>query len=145
MKKNGGKKMSEKTATKTEFNYLSQKPGVQLIKAGTYKKIELNNVLGIQAVKSQIIDVPVTSKQNALQLGYFAMQPGEEFEFTYTFLEVKTIIKGKIVVRDDQGEKYVAEAGDVFIFTPDTTVVFDGESDGEAIYTGNRLPEPLFI
>ena len=137
--------MSEKTAKKTEYNYLSQKPGVQLIKAGTYKKIELNDVLGIPAVKSQIIDVPVSSQQNGLQLGYFSMQPGEEFEFTYTFLEVKTIIKGKIVVRDDQGKKYVAEVGDVFIFTPDTTVVFDGESDGEAIYTGHRLPEPLFM
>ena len=102
-------------------------------------------MLGIPAVKSQIIDVPVTSQQNALQLGYFSMQPGEEFEFTYTFLEVKSIIKGKIVVRDDQGKKYVAEVGDVLIFTPDTTVVFDGESDGEAIYTGHRLPEPLFM
>jgi uncharacterized cupin superfamily protein len=137
--------MSEKTVTKTDYHYLSQKPGVQLIKAGTYKKIELNNVLGIPAVKSQIIDVPVTSKENALQLGYFSMQPGEEFEFTYTFLEVKAIINGKIVVRDEHGKKYVAEAGDVFIFTPDTTVVFDGESDGEAIYTGHRLPEPLFM
>ncbi|MCH6269455.1 cupin domain-containing protein [Neobacillus citreus] len=137
--------MSEKTATKTDYNYLSQKPGVQLIKAGTFKKIELNNVLGIPAVKSQIIDVPVTSKENALQLGYFSMQPGEEFEFTYTFLEVKTVIKGKFVIRDDQGKKYVAEAGDVIIFTPDTTVVFDGESDGEAIYSGHRLPEPLFM
>ncbi|MCH6269260.1 cupin domain-containing protein [Neobacillus citreus] len=135
--------MSENTATK--YNYLSTKPGVQLIKAGTYKKIELNDVLGIPAVRSQIIDVPVTDQQNAVQLGYFSMQPGEEFTFTYTFLEIKTIVKGKIVVRDDQGRKYVAEAGDVFIFTPETTVVFDGESDGEAIYTGHRLPEPLFM
>jgi uncharacterized cupin superfamily protein len=137
--------MNEKTAVKPEYNYLSQKPGVQLIKAGTIKKIELNNVLGIPAVKSQIIDVPVTSKENALQLGYYSMQPGEEFEFTYTFLEVKTVIRGKFVVRDDQGNKYVAEVGDVIIFTPDTTVVFDSESDGDAVYTGHRLPEPLFM
>ncbi|MFD4932573.1 hypothetical protein ACFWMS_27685, partial [Peribacillus butanolivorans] len=67
------------------------------------------------------------------------------FEFTYTFLEVKTVIKGKIIVRDDQGIKYVAEVGDVLIFTPDTTVIFDGESNGDAIYTGHRLPEPLFM
>ncbi|MCQ6281252.1 cupin domain-containing protein [Bacillus sp. EB600] len=137
--------MSEKTVEKAEFNYLSKKPGVQLIKAGTYKKIELNKVLGIPAVKSQIIDVPITSKENALSLGYFSMQPGEEFEFTYTFLEVKTVLNGKIVIRDDQGKKYVAEAGDVLIFSPDTTVIFDGESDGDAIYTGHRLPEPLFM
>jgi uncharacterized cupin superfamily protein len=137
--------MSEKTVTKTDYTYLSQQPGVQLIKAGTYKKIELNEVLGIPAVRSQIIDVPVTDKQDSLQLGYFSMQPGQEFVFTYTFLEVKTVVRGKIVVRDDQGKKYVAEAGDVLIFTPETTVVFDGESDGDAVYTGHRLPEPLFM
>ncbi|MED1471748.1 cupin domain-containing protein [Bacillus salipaludis] len=77
--------------------------------------------------------MPVTSKENAQQLGYFSIQPGEEFTFAYTFLEVKTVIRGKIVVWDDQGKKYVAEAGDVIIFTPDSTAVFDGESDGDAI------------
>jgi uncharacterized cupin superfamily protein len=127
------------------FNYLSQKPGVQLLKAGSYNKIELNNVLGIPAVRSQIIDVPVTTNENPVQLGLFAMQPGESFEFTYTFLELKVVTKGKIVIRDDQGEKYVAEAGDVLIFTPNTTVVFDGESDGEAVYTAHRSPEPTFM
>lgn len=137
--------MSENTMTKPEYTYLSQKPGVQLIKAGTYKKKELNDALNIPALKSQIIDVPITDKENAIQLGYFSMQPSEDFEFTYTFLEIKTVIKGKIVVRDDQGVKYVAEAGDVLVFTPDTTVVFDKESDGDAIYTGHRLPEPMFL
>lgn len=137
--------MSEKTVTKTEYNYLSQKPGVQLIKAGTYQKKELNELLGIPALKSQIIDVPICSNKNAIQMGYFSMQPSEDFEFTYTYLEVKVVIKGKIIIRDDQGKKYVAEAGDVLIFTPETTVIFDGESDGDAIYTGHRMPEPLFM
>jgi len=137
--------MSEKMATKMSFNYLSQKPGVQLIKAGTYEKKELNGLLGIPALKSQIIDVPVCSNENAMQLGYFSMQPSADFEFTYTYLEIKVVINGKIIIRDDQGKKYVAEAGDVLIFTPETTVIFDGESDGDAIYTGHRLPEPSFM
>lgn len=138
--------MSKKTASNTvEYNYLSVEPGIQLIKAGTYVKKELNGLLGIPALKSQIIDVPICSKENALSMGYFSMQPSEDFEFTYTYLEVKVIIKGKIVVRDLQGTKYVAEAGDVLVFTPETTVVFDKDSDGEAIYTGHRLPEPSFM
>lgn len=128
-----------------DFAYLSQKPGVQLIKAGTYQKKELNGLLDIPALKSQIIDVPITSKENALQLGYFSMEPSENFEFKYTFLEVKVVVRGKIVVRDDQNKKYTAEAGDVLIFTPDTTVIFDKESDGEAIYSAHRLPEPSFL
>ncbi|WP_129730145.1 cupin domain-containing protein [Ectobacillus funiculus] len=137
--------MNESTLTKMDFTYLSQKPGVQLIKAGTYQKKELNGSLGIPALQSQIIDVPVTSKENALQLGYFSMRPSEDFEFTYTFLEMKVVLQGKIVVRDEQNKKYVAEAGDVLIFTPDTTVIFDKESDGEAIYSAHRLPEPAFL
>ena len=47
--------MSEKTLTKTDFTYLSQKPGVQLIKAGTYQKKQLNAMLQIPALKSQIV------------------------------------------------------------------------------------------
>lgn len=137
--------MSKEALTKTEFNYLNEKPGVQLLKAGTYPKKELNSLLGIPALKSQIIDVPVCTNQLALSMGYFSMQPSEEFEFTYTYLEMKTVIKGKIVVRDEQGTKFVAEAGDVLIFSPEITVVFDKESNGEAIYTAHRLPEPLFM
>ncbi|PLR81272.1 hypothetical protein CVD25_05445 [Bacillus canaveralius] len=137
--------MSKKTATQTQYYYLSQKPGVQVIKAGTYKKKELNDLLGIPKLKSQIIDVPVSSTENAISLGYFSMQPSEDFEFTYTYLEVKVVVNGKIIVRDDQGKRHVAEAGDVLIFTPDTTVIFDKESDGDAIYTGHRLPEPSFM
>lgn len=137
--------MNEGTLTKMDVDYLSKKPGVQLIKAGTYQKKELNEQLGIPNLKSQIIDVPITSKSDAFQIGYFSMQPSEDFEFTYTFLEAKVVISGKIIIRDDQGVKYVAEAGDVLLFTPDTTVIFDKESDGQAIYTAHRAPEPAFL
>jgi uncharacterized cupin superfamily protein len=137
--------MSEKTMTKTDLTFLSQEPGVQLIKAGTYHKKELNELLQIPALKSQIIDVPVTVQEKPLQLGYFSMQSGESLTFTYTYLEMKVVLNGKIVIIDDQGEKYVAEQGDVLIFTPDTTVVFDGESDGDAVYAAHRLPEEAFM
>ncbi|MBM7570191.1 cupin domain-containing protein [Aquibacillus albus] len=134
--------MSEKVL---DYDYLSVKPGVQLIKKGTYQMVELDERLGIPGLKSQIIDVPVTDKKDAYQMGYFSMQPGEGFEFTYTYLEIKVIVSGKIIVRDDQGIKYVSEPGDVFVFTPETTVYFDGESDGSAVYTGHRLPEASFM
>ncbi|SMQ86715.1 Ethanolamine utilisation protein EutQ [Bacillus sp. OV166] len=138
--------MSEKTVTKTDYNFLSQKPGIQLIKAGTYEKKELNAVLGNPALKSQIIDVPVTDRENAVSLGYYSMQKAtDSFDFMYEFLEIKVIVRGKIVVSDQQGNKYVGEVGDVFIFNPGTLVTFEGESDGDAIYTAHRLPEPLFM
>ncbi|WP_306299002.1 cupin domain-containing protein [Bacillus sp. OV166] len=94
----------------------------------------------ITSIKKVIIDVPITDQKNAVQLEYFSMQPCESFTFTYTFLEMKVVLNGKIVIRDDQDQKYVAEKGDVLIFTPDTTAIFDGERDGDAIYTAHRLP-----
>ena len=130
--------MSENTASKTKYNFLSQKPGIQVIKDGTYQPKTLTN-------KSQIIDVPVSSNVDQIQLGYFNMQPGEEFEFTYEFLEIKTVLEGKFVVRDDKGNKFVAEQGDVIIFSPTTTVVFDAESNGKAMYTAHRAPEDSML
>ena len=73
------------------------------------------------------------------------MQSGEEFEFVYEFLEVKFVYRGKFVLRDKQGNKCVAEAGDVVIFTPNVPIIFDAESDGDAFYTAYRLPEPTFM
>jgi uncharacterized cupin superfamily protein len=137
--------MSQSATESTNYNYLSKEPGIQIIKAGTFQKKELNDYLGIPALKSQIIDVPVTSKENAITVGYFDMQPGEEFEFVYEFLEVKFVTKGKFVLRDEQGNKYVAEKGDVVVFTPNKKVIFDAESDGEAFYTAHRIPEPSFM
>ncbi|MFJ7975650.1 cupin domain-containing protein [Peribacillus sp. JNUCC 23] len=137
--------MSQQTTEAKNYDYLSKAPGFQIIKAGTYQKKELNGLLGIPALKSQIIDVPVTSKENAITMGYFDMQPGEEFEFVYEFLEVKFVIKGQFILRDEQGKKYVAKAGDVVIFTPNVPVIFDAESDGEAFYTAHRIPEPSFL
>ena len=122
--------MSENTISKTNYKYLSQEPGIQLIKEGNYKPKKLT-------IKIQIFDIPV----NLNQMGYFDMQSREEIEITYEFLEIITVVKGKIVARDDKGRKFVAEEGDVLMFTPNTTVIFDVESDGNAIYTAHRLLE----
>ncbi|MFV2048333.1 hypothetical protein KDJ21_026175 [Metabacillus litoralis] len=138
--------MNDKTLTKSDFNYLSTEPGIQLIKAGTYEQKELNAVLGNPALKSQIIDVPITSRENALSVGFYSMQKTtDSFDFEYKFLEIKVIVRGNIIVSDTNGNKYVGEVGDVFIFNPGTVVTFEGESDGDAIYTAHRLPEPLFM
>lgn len=63
--------MNEGTLTEMNVDYLSQKPGVQLIKAGTYQKKELNEQLGIPNLKSQIIDVPITDKMMVFNRIFF--------------------------------------------------------------------------
>lgn len=135
-----------RTTTKGNYNYLSQKPGLQLIKVGSYEKKELNTVLGIPEVKAQILDLPVTKDEKAVTLGLFSMQKAEiGFDFKHDFLEIQTVISGKFVLSDDLGNHFVAEAGDAVIISPGTTVTFHAESDGEAIYIKHILPDPSFV
>lgn len=129
----------------TTFNYLSKTAGVQVIKAGSVKMKDVSKMVNVAGLKSEIIDVPVTANKEALTVGFFTMEPGAGFEFTYEFLEYKVITKGKFVIRDEQGTKHVAEAGDVVLFTPNVTVFFEGESDGEAIYTKHIHADPAFM
>lgn len=117
---------------------LTEKPGITLIKSGSLKLNDLSQLLNVSGLKSDMAEVAVTNNTNLLTMGHFTMSPGVEFEYVYDSVEYKVITKGKIVVRDIEGNKYVAEVGDVILFSPDVTVIFDAESDGEAIYTAHR-------
>ena len=123
---------------------LTEKPGITLIKSGSFKLNDLSKLLEVKGLKSDMAEVAVTNNSNALSIGHFTMSPGVEFEYFYYAVEYKVITRGKIVVRDTDGNKYVAEVGDVLLFSPDITVIFDAESDGEAIYTAHRLASPDF-
>ena len=78
-------------------------------------------------------------------MGYFALQPSVDYSAEFDFIEVKIVTKGKMIVRDVEGNKYVGEVGDVLIFSPKTTVIFDGESDGEAVYFKNVPANPSYL
>ena len=123
---------------------LTTQPGIFLLKSGSFKLNDLSKLLEVEGLKIQMAEVAVTQNSNALTIGHFAMQPGVEFEYVYDSVEYKVITKGKIVVRDKQGNKYVAEVGDVILFSPNVTVIFDAESDGEAIYTAHRNADASF-
>ncbi|MGP7818613.1 hypothetical protein [Niallia sp. 01092] len=140
-----GAKMSEKTITQNELKFLDEKPGIQLIKAGLYQLNELSVLRGTPELKGQIVDVPITEKKEVLTMGYFALQPSVDYSAEFNFIEIKVVTKGKMIVRDIQGNKYVAEVGDVLIFSPKTTVIFDGESDGEAVYFKNTEANPSYL
>lgn len=111
---------------------------ITLIKSGSFKLNDLSKLLSVANLKSDMAEVAVTNNSNALTIGHFTMSPGTEFVYVYDSVEYKVITKGKIVVRDTDNVKYVAEVGDVLLFSPDVTVIFDAESDGEAIYTAHR-------
>jgi len=124
---------------------LSQKPGIQLIKYGTPDKVDLEKSYQCPGLISSIIDLPITDADRPLTMGRFEMRPSVDFPFYYEYLEVKTIVTGKIVVKDEDGVRYEATPGDVFIFTPPYLVTFLAECDGTAVYAGHRGPEPSFL
>ncbi|PSU47724.1 hypothetical protein C9J12_14360 [Photobacterium frigidiphilum] len=123
---------------------LSDKPGITLLKSGSFKLNDLSKLLEVDGLKSEMAEVAVTNNSNALTIGHFIMEPGIEFEYLYDSVEYKVVTKGKIVMRDQQGNKYIAEVGDVILFSPNVSVIFDAESDGEAIYTAHRKAAPEF-
>ncbi|CAG23433.1 cupin domain-containing protein [Photobacterium profundum] len=123
---------------------LSDKPGITLLKSGSFKLNDLSKLLEVDGLKSEMAEVAVTNDSNALTIGHFTMEPGVEFEYLYDSVEYKVVTKGKIVMRDQQGNKYIAEVGDVILFSPNVSVIFDAESDGEAIYTAHRKAAPEF-
>jgi ethanolamine utilization protein EutQ (cupin superfamily) len=137
--------MSENTLTQNESKFLDEKPGIQLIKAGSYDLKELSKLRGTPELKGQIIDAPITDKKEVLTMGFFALQPSIDYSAEFDFIEIKVVTKGKMVVRDIEGNKYVGEVGDVLIFSPKTTVIFDGESDGEAVYFKNVAANPSYL
>ena len=123
---------------------LTNKPGIFLLKSGSFKLNDLSKLLEVEGLKSDMAEVAVINNSNALTIGHFTMEPGVEFEYAYDSVEYKVITKGKIVVRDAQNNKYVAEVGDVLLFSPYTVVIFDAESNGEAIYTAHRYADASF-
>ena len=126
------------------MNTLTHKPGISLIKAGYFKLNDLSKLLEIKGLKSDMAEVAETNNSAALTIGHFTMSPGVEFEYFYDAVEYKVVTKGKIVMRDMDGNKYVAEVGDVILFSPNVKVIFDAESDGEAIYTAHRTASADF-
>jgi len=123
---------------------LTNQSGIFLFKSGSFKLNDLSKLLEVEGLKSDMAEVAVTNNDNALTIGHFTMQPGVEFEYAYDSVEYKVITKGKIIVRDTENNKYVAEVGDVLLFSPYTIVIFDAESDGEAIYTAHRKADASF-
>lgn len=124
---------------------LTKKPGIYLIKSGTLDLNDLSKLLEVKGLKSDMAEVSVTNNNAPLTIGHFTMSPGEEFEYFYDSVEYKVVTKGRIIVRDVEGNKYVAEVGDVILFSAEVKVIFDGESNGEAIYTAHRKADENFL
>ena len=87
---------------------LNAAAGIYLIKAGSVQLNELSEIKAMAELRGQILDIPLFgSVDKPLTLGYFALQPSVDYEAMFTFLEVKIVTKGKMVVRDKDNQKFV--------------------------------------
>jgi uncharacterized cupin superfamily protein len=127
-----------------DLSFASAAPGVYLVKAETPTLVDLSERVAMPALKSQIIDIPLTTNLEALTIGRFAFQESVDLPYESNILETKIILSGKIRVQDEQGIIYEGAAGDIFVFVPPTRVIFLSDSDGMAVYAAHRSQEPLF-
>lgn len=127
----------------SEKNFLDKTPGVTVFKDGEVKMNNFGRFMEVDGAVSGLVDVPVSETERPVTMGYFSMTPSEGFDFEYTYLEIKVIIRGKFVISDEDGTKHVLEPGDVVVISPTTTVRFHGESDGHAFIVAHReaIPE----
>ena len=126
-------------------SFINAKAGIYLIKAGSYRQNPLSQLKNMPELGGSILDIPLATANNALTLGYFTLKPSVSYEAVFNFIEVKIVTKGKMVVRDKDNQKYVANVGDVLVFMPETLVIFDGESDVEAVYFKNVAAVPSYL
>ena len=79
-------------------------------------------------------------------MGHFEMRPSpNDFPFYYEYLEGKTVAGRKIVVMDEQQERYEGYSGDIFLFTSPCLVTFVIGSDGRPVNVGRRGSKPSFL
>jgi uncharacterized cupin superfamily protein len=54
--------------------------------------------------------------EKPITCGIYRFEPGQELVYTYTYHEMKIILEGEAILKDDTGKEVKAKAGDVFYF-----------------------------
>ncbi|GAA1821689.1 cupin domain-containing protein [Nesterenkonia flava] len=71
--------------------------------------------------------------------GFFELKAGEPLEYTYTYDEMKYVVKGQFILTDmNTGEQVIAEEGDILFFPKGTPVKFETKDYALGFFTGDR-------
>jgi len=81
--------------------------------------------------------------EKPITCGFYRVDKGEPFTYTYTYHEMKIVIEGEFDISDETGQKVHAVAGDVFYFPKGSKITFTSETYGLAFFTGQRLEGQL--
>ncbi|KAE9407290.1 hypothetical protein BT96DRAFT_963240 [Gymnopus androsaceus JB14] len=75
--------------------------------------------------------------------GFYRVDKGAPFTYTYTYHEMKIVVEGEFDISDETGQKVHAVAGDVFYFPKGSKITFTSETYGLAFFTGQRFEGQL--
>ena len=80
---------------------------------------------------------------SAMSAGFFELKASEPLVYTYTYDEMKVVIKGEFILTDEStGEVTHAKERDVLFFPKGTTVKFETPEYALGFFTGERSFAP---
>jgi ethanolamine utilization protein EutQ (cupin superfamily) len=118
-----------------------------LTKAGAIHKVEKGyeglpsmNEPGVVAAIGDSLHNPEGTVMSA---GFFELKKSEPLVYTYTYDEMKLVVKGEFILTDqDTGEVTHAKERDVLFFPKGTTVKFETPEYGLGFFAGDRTFAP---
>ncbi|MFE5704932.1 cupin domain-containing protein [Rhodococcus koreensis] len=119
----------------------------KLSKAGSIHKVE-GGYVGLPAMDepgtvAAIGDSLHNPEGSVMSAGFFELKASEPLVYTYTYDEMKVVIKGEFILTDEAtGEVTRATERDVLFFPKGTTVKFETPEYGLGFFTGERSFAP---
>src|SRR5262245_47026327 len=118
-----------------------------LSKAGAIHKVE-NGFLGLPDMDAPGTDAAIgdalhNPEGTVMSAGFFELKKSEPLVYTYTYDEMKLVVKGEFILTDqDTGEVTHAKERDVLFFPKGTTVKFETPEYGLGFFAGDRTFAP---
>ena len=76
--------------------------------------------------------------EKTIVCGFFRMEAGKSLSYHYDYHEMKLIVEGEMIIRDETGQGHHAKAGDVFYFEKGSDIIFSSPSYGVGFFCGQR-------
>ena len=114
-----------------------------LTKAGAIHKVE-NGFIGLPKMDEPGTDAAIgdalhNPEGTVMSAGFFELRKSEPLVYTYTYDEMKLVVKGEFILTDqDTGEVTHAKERDVLFFPKGTTVKFETPEYGLGFFAGDR-------
>jgi ethanolamine utilization protein EutQ len=118
-----------------------------LSKAGAIHKVE-DGFVGLPKMDEPGTDAAIADsfhnpEGTVMSAGFFELKKSEPLVYTYTYDEMKLVVKGEFILTDqDTGEVTHAKERDVLFFPKGTTVKFETPEYGLGFFAGDRTFAP---